>query len=676
MCSASRFIFFCGMENIFLLQFCSGSPNAPNRASPFFGCLYCFHRPHPRTRPARYRVGFYFLFIRPPPKSIFSYYTSNFSLMERRNRFLSIVAFSLLIAVPVYASPVVWVASDHDYVPGNGGLSGFSLIDVNNSYSVDDLTFSDNIIGAIHYPIPRLGISPDSSTIIGGTSVQFSANTNARTIYGMGQADTNFTGDSVFSPDGTSVYLLSNNNNTAEFLHYAVLHDSTLSPVNSMTLAYPYIPLRHFQYASTTLLYANGGGTLEVLSRDLMLADGVHMQIRSATTTTGEDIALSADNRKLYIAEPSSASVTVMDTATLMNTASITVGNTPGRIGIPRGANKLYVLNTGDGTVSVINLTTETVQSTITIGAGKDLKDISFSPDGTKAFVLSGHYYSTGESEVVVINTATDLVVNTVSLPNKFYSQALVVADTNYTPSGANIHAQPSGGVDTTFSNVSVSGVTTVTSTTTAPAFPAGFSVTGDAFYVDISTTAVHTGTTSICIHYNHSSYDSTVALLHYELGQWVDRTTSNDTNALIVCGTVSSLSPFALAYNSRTPVTIDIVPKKTPNRIVLHSENGVPVAIFGSNTVDVTHIDLSSLRLAGASIKHESNGAAMAKFKDVNNDGKIDVVVRFVTDELTLTPADTTAELTGTLSGGSVIAGTDSVQVFACHEDDAECEE
>jgi hypothetical protein len=44
------------------------------------------------------------------------------------------------------------------------------------------------------------------------------------------------------------------------------------------------------------------------------------------------------------------------------------------------------------------------------------------------------------------------------------------------------------------------------------------------------------------------------VRLLHYEDGEWVDVTTSRDTVANVICGTVSSLSAFVLAEDTQPP--------------------------------------------------------------------------------------------------------------------------
>jgi hypothetical protein len=73
--------------------------------------------------------------------------------------------------------------------------------------------------------------------------------------------------------------------------------------------------------------------------------------------------------------------------------------------------------------------------------------------------------------------------------------------------------------------------------------------IAGLAF--DITTTAVYSGPISVCFSLpaiTDPSLFSRVRVLHGENGTLVDRTTSQDFTTKTVCGTVDSLSPFAVA--------------------------------------------------------------------------------------------------------------------------------
>ena len=122
-----------------------------------------------------------------------------------------------------------------------------------------------------------------------------------------------------------------------------------------------------------------------------------------------------------------------------------------------------------------------------------------------------------------------------------------------YTPSGTNVTVEPEAGTTITFDNVSSSGITTVTVTETAPTLPEGYLQVGGLYY-DVSTTATFDSAT-LCFSYDPTTVDaSTLSLLHYENGAWVDVTTSNDTINGVICGWVTSFSPFALV--TQAPVT------------------------------------------------------------------------------------------------------------------------
>jgi len=63
-----------------------------------------------------------------------------------------------------------------------------------------------------------------------------------------------------------------------------------------------------------------------------------------------------------------------------------------------------------------------------------------------------------------------------------------------------------------------------------------------------------------VCITYDPTEYSnpSLAQLFHYQNNAWVDVTTSNDTTHYIVCGQVTSLSPFAVAtFVDKTPPVI-----------------------------------------------------------------------------------------------------------------------
>jgi hypothetical protein len=121
------------------------------------------------------------------------------------------------------------------------------------------------------------------------------------------------------------------------------------------------------------------------------------------------------------------------------------------------------------------------------------------------------------------------------------YEFGAAAGGSNTSP-GTNVSVSPAPGVSVTFSQVDVAGDTTAT--TGGPLPPSGFQVDGVVY--DISTTAVFSGSVTICLPYS-PAIDPNPRLNHFEGGVWVNRTSSVDHTNHIVCGTVSSLSPFAV---------------------------------------------------------------------------------------------------------------------------------
>jgi hypothetical protein len=123
------------------------------------------------------------------------------------------------------------------------------------------------------------------------------------------------------------------------------------------------------------------------------------------------------------------------------------------------------------------------------------------------------------------------------------------------TPSGTNVVVEPvdamSGQtpVTLTFSDVTQSGVTTLTVGASGPPPVPDFKLGNPPTYFNLSTTAVYSGLIQICIDYSGIRFGSTnsLRLMHFESPSWLDVTTSLDTVNQIICGITNSLSPFAV---------------------------------------------------------------------------------------------------------------------------------
>ena len=145
------------------------------------------------------------------------------------------------------------------------------------------------------------------------------------------------------------------------------------------------------------------------------------------------------------------------------------------------------------------------------------------------------------------------LVVND-GFVDSLYDYVTITVTLN-TPVGTNVVVQP---VDTTtgqipvtvtFDNVTSTGTTSLTTSSSGPPPASGFRLGAPPTYYEVSTTATFTGTFEICIQYNAGSFNSQNLELFHRLpnGTWEIITTSHDPGARVICGRTTSFSAFAI---------------------------------------------------------------------------------------------------------------------------------
>jgi YVTN family beta-propeller protein len=86
----------------------------------------------------------------------------------------------------------------------------------------------------------------------------------------------------------------------------------------------------------------------------------------------------------------------------------IMVGPVP--VAVAVSGNRAYVANAYDGTVSVIDTTTNTVVKTLSVGSSP--QKLAVSPDGKRVYVAN-----TSSNTVSIIDASTDTVIGTVVIP-------------------------------------------------------------------------------------------------------------------------------------------------------------------------------------------------------------------------------------------------------------------
>jgi hypothetical protein len=180
------------------------------------------------------------------------------------------------------------------------------------------------------------------------------------------------------------------------------------------------------------------------------------------------------------------------------------------------------------------------------------------------------------------------------------------------TLAGQNVSVQPvddatgTTPVTISFANVQQPGTTTVASSNSGPPTPSGFLLGVPPTYYDVSTTAVFGPTVLVCINYSQISFTSqaNLRLLHFENGTWVDQTISLDPMRKIICGIVSSLSPFAVVepqQGDTTPPTSNSAVSPTPNAAGWNNTNAAVTLTSTDNEPGGTGVKQIQWSLSGA---------------------------------------------------------------------------
>ncbi len=110
--------------------------------------------------------------------------------------------------------------------------------------------------------------------------------------------------------------------------------------------------------------------------------------------------------------------------------------------------------------------------------------------------------------------------------------------------------------------------------------------------------------------------------------------------------------------------LAIDIRPNSLKNRVDLQSTGRLPVAVFGSPAFDPYLVDVASLRLGPTGQEAAPVGHV---FKDVDSDGNVDLLIRFLISDIGLACTTKQVILQGALLSGQVIVGTDFVYPTNC---------
>jgi hypothetical protein len=110
--------------------------------------------------------------------------------------------------------------------------------------------------------------------------------------------------------------------------------------------------------------------------------------------------------------------------------------------------------------------------------------------------------------------------------------------------------------------------------------------------------------------------------------------------------------------------VVIDIRPRSEANKINPKSHGKIPVVIFTREEFDATTVEPNTVRFGRTG--SEATPVSV-RFRDVDRDGRTDMVVRFETQDTGIMCGDTSAILTGQTANGLSISGSSSLTTVGC---------
>ena len=131
------------------------------------------------------------------------------------------------------------------------------------------------------------------------------------------------------------------------------------------------------------------------------------------------------------------------------------------------------------------------------------------------------------------------------------------------------------------------------------------------------------------------------------------------------ILGTSSGWDVVAVLLNeTRAPVEVMVKPDTSEPSVNPRSNGVIPVAIIGSPSFDVEHVNVSSLAFGpgGAGTAHPRGHR-----EDVNGDDVTDLMLHFRTSESGIACGDTSVTLTGETYDGTEFEGRDEIVTVGC---------
>lgn len=233
------------------------------------------------------------------------------------------------------------------------------------------------------------------------------------------------------APDGRRVYASAGGNNKIRVYDF---DGRALVERDAIALGDPKARI----YPAGLAVSADGNTLYAALNLDNAVAfvetatGHVTARVRLARPARADDIgtllyALAVSRQKLYVSEWNGGSVTVIDTGQGKRLRRIPTGGHPSGLGLSPDGARLYVANATSDSVSVIDTSTDSVTATVGLSPypqapmGSMPNAVAVSPDGKTLYVANG-----GNNDVAVVDTGTLSIRGLI--PTAWFPSALMVS--------------------------------------------------------------------------------------------------------------------------------------------------------------------------------------------------------------------------------------------------------
>jgi YVTN family beta-propeller protein len=181
----------------------------------------------------------------------------------------------------------------------------------------------------------------------------------------------------------------------------------------------------------------------------------------TATVAVGTNpggVVVNPAGTRVYVANYVSNTVSVLDTVSNTVIGTVVVGTNPVGVAINPAGTRVYVTNLSSNNVSVLDTASNTV--TVTVAVGRNPVGVAVNPAGTRVYVANN-----GSNTVSVLDTASNTVTATAAVGTN-------PAGVGVNPAGTRVYVANQNG-----NNVSVidTGSNTVTATVAVGSFPSAF---------------------------------------------------------------------------------------------------------------------------------------------------------------------------------------------------------